>query len=151
MPVIYIAWFYLSVKGFWQSDISQETKVPTDHFIFIHESRVHSIAVGILFGYKGVLQLLALLLAFRTRKIKVKGLDDAKSIIAAVYISTIGLVLLTISTYLLKEYINAFVIVRGFCIVLATTVVMALVFLPLVSEYIYNSESEYFEAGGGGE
>lgn len=113
----------------------QETRVPTDYFILFHESQVYSIIAGILYGYKGVLQLLALLLAFRTRKIKVKGLDDAKSIIGAVYISSVGLVLMVISTYLLKgEYINAYVMVRGCCMVLITSAVVALLFIPLVGK-----------------
>ena len=108
--------------------------MPTDHYILFYESNVYSVIAGILYGYKGLLQLLALLLAFRTRKIKVKGLDDAKSIIAAVYLSTIGLVLMVISTYLLQgEYINGYVVVRGCCMVLLTTTVVALIFIPLVS------------------
>ena len=112
----------------------QATKVPTDHFILAHESQVYYITAGILYGYKGILQLLALLLAFRTRKIKVKGLDDAKSIIAAVYVSTLGLVLLAISTYFLKdEYVNGYVVVRGVSVVVITSIMVALLFVPIVS------------------
>lgn len=109
--------------------------MPTDHFILAHESKVYYITAGILYGYKGILQLLALLLAFRTRKIKVKGLDDAKSIIAAVYVSTVGLVLLAISTYFLKgEYVNGYVVVRGISVVVITSIMVALLFIPIVSQ-----------------
>ena len=98
---------------------------------------MYSVIAGILYGYKALLQGLALLLAFRTRKIKVKGLDDAKSIIGAVYISTIALVLLAISTYILKgEYINAYIVIRTFCVVVITSVVVAIIFVPLVSNGI---------------
>lgn len=108
--------------------------MPTDHFILAHKSKVYYIIAGILYGYKGILQLLALLLAFRTRKIKVKGLDDAKSIIAAVYVSTVGLVLLAISTYFLKdEYVNGYVVVRGISVAVITSIMVALLFIPIVS------------------
>lgn len=109
--------------------------MPTDHFVLAHESKVYYITAGILYGYKGLLQLLALLLAFRTRKIKVKGLEDAKSIIAAVYVSTVGLVLLAISTYFLKgEYVNVYVVVRGISVVVITSIMVALIFIPIVSQ-----------------
>ena len=118
----------------------QATKVPTDHFLLFHESKVLPIISGVLYGYKGVVQILALLLAFRTRKIKVKGLDDAKGIISAVYISSVGVTLLVVSKFLLEGYISGFVILPACCVILTTTAVMALVFLPLVSEL--SSESE---------
>ena len=112
----------------------QATKVSTDHFILAHKSQMYYITAGILYGYKGILQLLALLLAFRTRKIKVKGLDDAKSIIAAVYVSTVGLVLLAISTYFLRdEYVNGYAVVRGVSVVVITSIMVALLFVPIVS------------------
>ena len=130
---------------------SQVTKVPTDHFILAHDSKVFYIAAGVLYGYKGMLQLLALLLSFRTRKIKVKGLDDAKSIIGAVYVSTVGLVMLAISTYLLKGYyVNAYVLVRGICVVVITSIIVAIIFIPLVSELFQLLWRER-EVGGGGE
>ena len=63
-----------------------------------------------------------------------KGLDDAKSIIAAVYVSTLGLVLLAISTYFLKdEYANGYVVVRGVSVVVITSIMVALLFVPIVS------------------
>ena len=63
-----------------------------------------------------------------------KGLDDAKSIIAAVYISTVGLALLAISTYFLKgHYVNAYVVVRGLSVIIVTSIMVALLFVPLVS------------------
>ena len=120
--------------------------MPTDHFILAHESKVYYITAGILYGYKGLLQLLALLLAFRTRKIKVKGLDDAKSIIVAVYVSTVGLVLLAISTYFLKgDYVNAYVVIRGISVVVITSIMVALLFIPIVSPpFQYDSYSYWY-------
>ena len=43
---------------------------------------------AVLFGYKGVVQILALLLAFRTCNVKVKGLDNSVYIAASVYVTS---------------------------------------------------------------
>ena len=72
---------------------------------YIHESPVHTVFIGLMFSYKGLIQLIALFLAFRTHDIKVKGLDDTKCIITAVYIATINIVLYTMTFYVLFEYL----------------------------------------------
>ena len=46
-----------------------------------------------------ILQVIALVLAFSTRKVKVKGIDDAKYIAAAVYVTSIVLVVVIVATY----------------------------------------------------
>ena len=61
-----------------------------------------------LYGYKIALQAIALLLAFSIRKVKVKGLDDAKYIGAAIYVTSIVLAVIIVATYSLKDIINGF-------------------------------------------
>ena len=53
------------------------------------------------------MQILALLLAFRTRNVKVKGLDDSVYIAASVYVTSIVLTVIIVSTYTLRDYVNA--------------------------------------------
>ena len=89
---------------------------------------------AVLYGYKGLLQIIALLLAFRTRKVKVKGLDDSKYIAAAIYISSIVLAVIIVSTYTLMDYVNVFPAVVGSGFILGTIMILALVFVPRVSE-----------------
>ena len=86
-----------------------------------------------LYGYKGLLQVTALILAFRTRKVKVKGLDDSKYIAAAIYISSIVLAVIIVATYTLTDYINAFPAVEGAGFLLGTTMILVFVFVPKVS------------------
>ena len=64
---------------------------------------------------------------------KVKSVNDAKSIAASIYVTSIVLAVIIVSTYTLKGYINAFTSL--FCIgfFAGTTVILILTFVPLVS------------------
>ena len=97
------------------------------------ESQGQLYLFAVLCGYKGALQVLALLLAFRTRNVKMKGLDDSVYIAASVYITSIVLTVIFISTYTLREYMNSYPAVVGLGLLLGTTVILGLVFIPLVS------------------
>lgn len=89
----------------------------------------------LIFVYLAVLQVIGILLAFLTRKVKVKGLRDSKFIAAIVYISSIVLVVLALVNFSLGLFINTgtgpgiFVI----SILTLTTVILALVFVPKAS------------------
>ena len=91
------------------------------------------ILYAVLFGYKGVLQVLALLLAFRTRNVKVKGLDDSVYIAASVYVTSIVLTVIIVSTYTLRDFVNAYPAVVGMGLLLGTSAILGLVFIPRVS------------------
>ena len=93
------------------------------------------ILYAILYGYKDFLQIIALLLAFRTRKVKVKGLDDSKYIAVSVYITSIVLAVTTISTYTLIDYVNVYASVVGMGFLVGTTMILGLVFVPRVRLY----------------
>ena len=83
-----------------------------------------------------VLQVIALLLAFSIRKVKVEGLNDAKYIAAAIYITSIVLAVIIVATYALNDFANAFpaLFCTGFFI--GTTSILALVFVPKVGECV---------------
>ena len=101
------------------------------YFLYVCESEGQLILYSILFGYKGVLQALALLLAFRTRHVKVKGLHDSVYIAASIYVTSIVLAVIIVSTYTLRDYVNAHPAVVGLGLLLGTTMILALVFLPI--------------------
>ena len=77
--------------------------------------------------------MVALLLAFMTRKVKVKGLDDAKYIAAIIYITSIVIAVITVREYSISQYINAYAVVFSTGILAAPTCVLVLVFIPTVS------------------
>ena len=83
-----------------------------------------------------VLQIIALVLAFATRKVKVKGLDDAKFIVVTVYVTSIVLAVTILATYSLKEVINGFAALFCTGFLIGTTVILGLIFVPLVSVYV---------------
>ena len=104
---------------------------------------------AVLFGYKGLLQVIALILAFRTRKVKVKGLDDSKYIATAIYVTSIVLAVIIVSTYTLRDYVNVYPAVVGMGFLLGTTMILALVFVPRVSS-VYIAMVSYTESGAPG-
>ena len=103
------------------------------YFIVICRSQSRAIALGVLYGYKALLQVIAILFAFSTRKVKVKGLDDAKYIAIAVYITSIVTVVIIVGTYTLYDYRNTFPLVICSGIFVGTTAILMLVFIPKVS------------------
>lgn len=114
---------------------SQEHFVIYNHYIYVCESRARNITLGILYGYKGFLQIFALILAFSIRKVKVKGLDDAKYIAAAVYVTSIVTTVVLVSTYTLRDYVNVNAVVFSTGFFLGTTIILILVFVPKVLKY----------------
>ena len=103
------------------------------YFLYVCESDRQVVVYAVLFGYKGVLQVFALLLAFRTRNVKIKGLDDSRYIAASVYVTSIVLTVIIVSTYTLGHYVNAYPAVVGMGLLLGTTTILGLVFIPRVS------------------
>ena len=68
---------------------------------------------------------MTLVLAFSTRKVKIKGLNDAKYILAAIYVSSIVLAVIIVSTYSLKNLVNIFAAVFCTGFFVGTTVILA--------------------------
>ena len=97
------------------------------------DSKPHDIVSGFFYGFKGLLQVVALALAFMTRKVKVKGLDDAKYIAAIIYMTSITISVLTVVEYSLDDYINTYASIFATGLLLSPTCVLLLVFVPTVS------------------
>ena len=107
------------------------------YFIYVCESDGQVVVYAFLYGCKGLLQVIALILAFSTRKVKVKGLNDSIFIAVAIYITSIVLAVTTVSTYTLMDYVNVYPAVVGLGFLLGTTMILGLVFVPRVSAYIW--------------
>ena len=111
----------------------QATAEHHKYFLYVCESDGQVVLYAVLFGYKG---LLALLLAFRTRNVKVKGLDDSVYIAASIYVTSVMLAVIIVSTYTLMDYVNAYPAVVGMGLLLGTTAILGLVFIPRVRNSI---------------
>ena len=112
----------------------QELEIITNYYVYICNSTARDIFLGILYGYKMVLQVIALLLAFSIRKVKVKGLDDAKYIAAAVYVTSIVMAGIIVANYTLKDVIDVFAVLYCTGFVVGTSVILIFVFVPQVTE-----------------
>ena len=78
------------------------------------------------------MQVMALVFSFSIGKVKGKGLNDAKYIIVAVYVTSIVTAVIFVSLYSLKTYQNLYAVLFSFGFFIGTSVILALVFLPKV-------------------
>jgi len=120
------------------TSIFQVLSITTLYFTYVCNSTARDISLGILYGYKMVLQIIALVLAFSIRKVKVKGLNDAKYIAAAVYVTSIVLAVIVISNYTLTEFVNGFVAVVCTGNFIGTSFILGLVFVPKVRIHVFS-------------
>ena len=89
-----------------------------------------------------LLQIFSLLLAFSIQRVKVKGLNDAKYIAGATYVTSIVLAVVIVATYSLKDVINGFAALFCTGFLVGTTFILVLVFGPLVSQHGKTTEGE---------
>lgn len=79
-----------------------------------------------------VIQICALYFAFQTRKVKVKGLNDAKYIALIVYIVGILVLINLVTTFALPEYVTVYAAIYGTFMWISATAVLGLTFIPKV-------------------
>lgn len=97
--------------------------------------------IWIIYSYGCVVltQIVAFVLAFRTRKVTIKALNDSKYLTIIIYLSTVIIVAMVISAVFLDEFLNTDAGIFGGLIMLFTTVVLALTFIPKVNLLLYLS------------
>ena len=95
-------------------------------------SRLSFIWQIVLYLYLAVLQVSALVLAFKTRKVKIKVLNDSKEISAIIYVTSVIDFELLVVSVLLQDYNNIQELLFAGGVLIATTTVLALVYLPKV-------------------
>ena len=84
------------------------------------------------FVYKALLQVVGIFMAFHTRKIKIKALNDSKEITATIYINSIILTLLIITEFGLQTYVDAYAALFGLALLVEATLFIGMVFVPKV-------------------
>lgn len=94
--------------------------------------------------YFALLQIIGIILAIQTRKVKIKVLNDSKYIAAMIYISSIVLLLLGIATAVFGSSINVTGILFSGGLLFATTAFLCLVFIPKVKMLLLHvSDTEH--------
>ena len=114
----------------WCQQIRQEEY---RYFIYTCNSTARDYTQGALYGYKVVLQLATVLMAIKTRKVKILGMDDYREIILATYISGFLLMIIFIFNIFVADRINLYTIFTCFGLFVGATAIMVLVFVPKVT------------------
>ena len=105
-------------------------------YVFLCAGSTTAIWEAISFGYKALLQLGAIFMAFTTRKVKIKGLNDTKEIYTIIYINTVFITVLIGTEFALRMHRDAYISLYGVAIFSQATLFLTLTFIPKVS-YIY--------------
>ena len=71
--------------------------------------------------------------AFSIRKVKIKGLNDTKYIVAIVYVTSLTTALIILSVYIVQARINSFAALFSTGIFIGASTTIGLVFVPKVS------------------
>ena len=85
-----------------------------------------------IFVYLAILQVVGILLAFQTRRVKMKGLNDSKLVAMIIYISSIVLVALGLVKFGLRAFINVGTGITVAGIFTLSTIILGLNFVPKV-------------------
>lgn len=88
-------------------------------------------------------QILSLFLAFATRRVKVKGLNDTKAVAGAVYVTSITITVLVVCTFTVVQYINIYAAIFCVSFFIGTTTILALLYIPNVREEYYVLKNNY--------
>ena len=90
--------------------------------------------------YLSLLQLVGIILAFQTRKVRIPILNDSKSVAALIYISSIVLVVIVLITFILRGYLNVSAAMFYGGIILLATIFLIFIFIPKVKMVIQKSK-----------
>lgn len=87
---------------------------------------------ALIYAYLAALQIVGIVLAFQTRKVKYSGLEDSKFVSATIYVSSLMLVVLVLDTFVLGGYLNTSGTLLAVGVVTLTTAILLLIFVPKV-------------------
>ena len=79
-----------------------------------------------------LLQIVAVVFALQTRKVKIKALNESKEVAVIIYVASIMVVGIAIVAFTLRSYKNISEIFLSGGLITATTVFLLVVFIPKV-------------------
>ena len=93
--------------------------------------------LSVLFVYKGALLLVGIFLAWETRQVHLKHLNDSKLIGASIYGIVVLSVVLAVAGVLLESAVNASYGVIGALLLLGNTTIVFVIFGPMVTMVLH--------------
>ena len=115
--------------------LQEENGIIVNHYVFICTTSASVIWLALLFSYKGLLQIIAMFMAFHTRKVTVKALNESLETAALIYINSINLVVLTVTEFVLYEYHDVYSALFGLALLIGATLFLSLIFIPKVHSH----------------
>ena len=112
--------------------MQEMTNVLYDKQNFICKGPRDQYWINIHFAYIILTQLFSVFLAFRTRKVVIKALNDSKYVTIIIYLSTVTVTMMIIFTVKLDGLLNADGAVFGGLIYIFTTIILTILFIPKV-------------------
>ena len=103
-----------------------------EYYVFVCSNPNTTIWLAVSFAYKGLLQIVAIFMAFHTRKVKIKALNDSKEIAAIIYINNIVLVTLVMTEFALVSLQHIYKALFGMALLVGATIFLSLIFVPKV-------------------
>lgn len=91
-----------------------------------------TIWIGLILFYVVFFQIVGLILAFQTRKVKIKLLNDSKYIAAMIYVSTVSVLVNAIALFIDSTLLNIVEVLFSGSLLAASTIFLAMAFLPAV-------------------
>lgn len=111
---------------------SQVREVEYHYFTYVCSSTVRSVTLGLIYGYKIILLGVTVVMALKTKKVNVQGLNDYHEVVLATYVATFVLAINFVVNYTMDDEINSFATVTSLSIFIGTTAIILLVFVPKV-------------------
>ena len=103
-----------------------------EHYNLVCEGKKSIVWIAVVIVYALAMQIVAVYLAFRTRKVKIKALNDAKYLAFIIYSSTVILTGMIIGTVSLRDFLNIDAVVFCTGLLFFTTSILGLLFVPKV-------------------
>ena len=110
----------------------QDEGINISHFVFVCVTNESIIWLVISFAYKGLLQIVAMFMAFHTRNVKIQSLNEAIEIAGLVYINTIILVVVVVAGFAFNDYHDTHASLYGLAMIVDATLFLTLTFVPKV-------------------
>lgn len=112
---------------------SQEDGIVIRHLSYSCYRFAATIWLIVLYVFLALLQIVAIVFALQTRKVKIKALNESKEVTVIIYVSSIILVGLVIVSFALRSYKNVTEALFSGGLIAANTTFLLVVFVPKVS------------------
>ena len=98
----------------------------------------------LILAYLAVYQIVGIVLAFETRKVKFPGLRDSAFAATMIYISSLVFVMLAVDIFILSSYLNSHGAIFAIGILILTTIFLIFTFVPKVVYKLFIEIATHF-------